>query len=211
MAQLKKAKLRQAILDSAYALFRKHGYSQTTLRQIAKGADISLANVYVYFKSKYEIVFTIYDPWMTEKITELEAAAARVKDRRKRLRLVLFTLWRDIPAANHGFARNIMQALSTANDTKVYNPKMVRWIESKVTRLIVDCLPPDRAELATSGALAHVVVMALDGFFINQGLNPDAACDKRTVEMMCDLLLGPAPSTARRPRSRKSRAPAPAV
>ena len=205
MAQLKKAKLRKAILDAAYTLFRKQGYSQTTLRQIARGAGTSLANVYVYFTSKYEIVFTIYDPWMTAKITQLESKASEIRDPRARLRHIMFTLWRDIPAANHGFARNIMQALSTASDARKYDPQMVRWIEAKVTKLILGCLPPQRRTLATDGALAHVVVMALDGFFINQGLNPAAACGDDVVEMMCNFLLGPKPPLGARPGTARKR------
>jgi AcrR family transcriptional regulator len=190
MVQLKKEKLRQSILDAAYDLFRRQGYTQTTLRQIAQKAGTSLANVYVYFNSKYEIIFTIYDPWMTAKINELESTASKIKDPHQRLRHIIFTLWRDIPAANHGFARNIMQALSTANDEKTYDPTMVRWIEDKVTKLICDSLPPHRRALAHNGALAHVMVMALDGFFINQRLNPKAACNKAVVDVMCSILLG---------------------
>jgi len=79
MPQVKKREMRQAILDGSYLLFRKQGYYQTTLRQIAREAGTSLANVYVYFASKYEIVFEIYDPWMTAKITQLEREAARIK------------------------------------------------------------------------------------------------------------------------------------
>src|SRR5262249_49368478 len=137
---------RKAILDAAYKLFRKQGYHQTTLRQIAQEADTSLANVYVYFPSKYQILFELYDPWMADKILQLEQDVVAIKNPRRRLRHVLFTLWREIPAANNGFARNVMQALSTASNAG-YDPKMVRWIESKLTRLILDCLPAGRRRI----------------------------------------------------------------
>jgi hypothetical protein len=35
---------------------------ETTLRQITSQAHTSLANVYVYFDSKYQIVFEVYEP-----------------------------------------------------------------------------------------------------------------------------------------------------
>src|SRR5262249_3202799 len=164
MPQVKKQETRKAILDAAYALFRKRGYYQTTLRQIASRANTSLANVYVYFDSKYQIVFELYDPWMAAKINQLEQDVVRIKSPRQRLRRILFTLWGEIPVANNGFARNIMQALSIASTPRDYDPKMVRWIEKKLTKLVLDCLPADRHGLASSGALAHVLVMAFDGF-----------------------------------------------
>jgi AcrR family transcriptional regulator len=189
MPQVKKQETRKAILDAAYALFRKQGYYETTLRQIASRAHTSLANVYVYFDSKYQIVFELYDPWMAAKITQLEQDANAITDPHQRLRHVLFTLWREIPAANNGFARNIMQALSIARTAKEYEPKMVRWIEAKVTKLLLSCLPADRHSVAANGALAHVLVMAFDGFVINQGLNPSAVCNEHVVEAICSSLL----------------------
>ncbi len=207
MPQVKKKEMRKAILDAAYALFRKQGYYQTTLRQIAKRAHTSLANVYVYFESKYQIVFEIYDPWMTAKIVELEREAAAIRDPRARLRHVLSTFWGEIPAANNGFARNIMQALSIASTGKDYNPQMVRWIEAKITKLILGCLPANRRPLAANGSLAHVLVMAFDGFVINQGLNPAAACNELIIDVICLALLGRGAATSKPVQARPERAP----
>jgi hypothetical protein len=94
-----------------------------------------------------------------------------------------------------------MQALSIASTTKGYNPKMVRWIETKMTDLILSCLPPSRRALASNGALAHVLVMAFDGFVINQGLNPSAACSDAVVESICNAMLGKRAQAASRTQS----------
>jgi AcrR family transcriptional regulator len=190
MPQVKKQEMRKAILDAAYALFRKQGYYETTLRQIASRAHTSLANVYVYFDSKYEIVFELYDPWMAAKIDQLEHDANAIVDPHQRLRHILSTLWAEIPAANNGFARNIMQALSIASTAKEYDPKMVSWIEAKLTKLLMSSLPPDRRSFAANGALAHVLIMAFDGFVINQCLNPAAACNEDVLDVVCTSLLG---------------------
>jgi AcrR family transcriptional regulator len=206
MPQVKKQETRKAILDAAYALFQRKGYYETTLRQIASRARTSLANVYVYFDSKYQIVFELYDPWMAGKIEQLERDAKLIEDPRQRLRHILFTLWKDIPAANNGFARNIMQALSIASTAKDYDPEMVHWIETKLTKLLVSCLPRNRHKLAANGALAHVLVMAFDGFVINQGLNPSAACNEAIVDAICSSLLDGPPRSAAGTR-RKRHAP----
>lgn len=46
---------RQAILDAAKALFIRQGYAATTMRQIARGAGITVAAIYNHFVGKGEI------------------------------------------------------------------------------------------------------------------------------------------------------------
>lgn len=189
MVQVKKHEVRDSILEVSYDLFARQGYHATSLRQIAKNARISLSNVYVYFRSKYHILFSIYDPWMEEWLERLEQDANAIRDPHERLRYIVTTLWRDIPAARNGFARNIMQALSIAEVNGEYDPHMIQWAEAKLTRLLVSCLPPARQKFAADGSLAHVFMMAFDGFAINQRLNPSAACSDKVVDAICNSIL----------------------
>ena len=75
MGQFKKTEVYDAILRSAKALFSEYGYYHTSLPKIAAGAGISTANVYVYFKSKVEILYAIYDPWLRARLAKLAAEA----------------------------------------------------------------------------------------------------------------------------------------
>ncbi|HEY8015145.1 MAG TPA: helix-turn-helix domain-containing protein, partial [Dongiaceae bacterium] len=79
MAQVKKSEVRERILAAAAGLFAERGYAGATIGQIAKAAGIAPSSVYVYFKSKLEIVFAIYDPWLKEHLEllarEVEALA----------------------------------------------------------------------------------------------------------------------------------------
>ncbi|MFN7635149.1 MAG: TetR family transcriptional regulator, partial [Acetobacteraceae bacterium] len=52
MAQVKKAAIRERILDGAFRQFRARGYAATALSTIAAAAGVCTANVYVYFASK---------------------------------------------------------------------------------------------------------------------------------------------------------------
>lgn len=52
----KSALSRMQILDAAAQLFRRQGYSETTLRQIAKAAGMQAGSIYYHFGSKDEIV-----------------------------------------------------------------------------------------------------------------------------------------------------------
>ena len=79
MAQVKKPKLRQAILTASFSLFSGAGYHNTTVAQIAKQAKVSTANVYSYFPSKIHILYALYEPWLFERLDELEASLKRLK------------------------------------------------------------------------------------------------------------------------------------
>jgi AcrR family transcriptional regulator len=76
VAQTKKTEIRQAILDAAYELFSKRGYSDTNITDIARSAGVAPANLYVYFRSKLDILFSIYDPWLTKQFDEMQKSVA---------------------------------------------------------------------------------------------------------------------------------------
>jgi AcrR family transcriptional regulator len=52
---------RRALVDTALTLFRERGFEETTMRDIATGAGLSLGAVYYYFRSKEAIVGAYYD------------------------------------------------------------------------------------------------------------------------------------------------------
>jgi TetR/AcrR family transcriptional regulator len=54
-----KERRRAEILDAAEALYAKEGWDRVTVDQVARGARLSRALVYVYFKDKEEILFAI--------------------------------------------------------------------------------------------------------------------------------------------------------
>jgi len=54
-----KERRRTEILDAAEALYAKEGWDLVTVDQVARGARLSRALVYVYFKDKEDILFAI--------------------------------------------------------------------------------------------------------------------------------------------------------
>src|SRR5215472_18228369 len=51
---------RRRIYDAALELFREQGFEQTTMRDIARRADVALGAAYYYFVSKEAIVLDFY-------------------------------------------------------------------------------------------------------------------------------------------------------
>ncbi len=64
--QTKKTDIRQTILKVARKSFLNKGYGKTSMRNIAKEADVTLSNIYNYFKNKDEILEVILQPLFHE-------------------------------------------------------------------------------------------------------------------------------------------------
>lgn len=82
---------RRQILDTALELFRERGFEETTIRDIAGRAGLSLGSAYYYFKSKEAIVGAYYDYVQQEHVARTREAFAAGGDLRARLRAALHT------------------------------------------------------------------------------------------------------------------------
>ena len=79
---------RTAILDAATAVFAERGFFGAQVADIARGAGIAAGTVYLYFRSKDEILTSIFDRTMKDVIAEGRAALTEVKDPHERLRRI---------------------------------------------------------------------------------------------------------------------------
>lgn len=79
---------RAAILDAATAIFAKRGFFGSQVADVARAAGIAAGTVYLYFRSKEEILTSIFDRTMQEAIDEGRAALADVGDPVERLRKI---------------------------------------------------------------------------------------------------------------------------
>lgn len=188
--QVKKSEVRDAILDSAFALFRDQGYANTTQAQIAGRAGVAASSLYVYFDSKLDILFAVYRPWLMQRFDELESRMAEIATPRQRLETVLYALWRDLPGEDNGFVNNLMQAVSNLGPKDNYSRDLLNDCEKRVSKMLQGCLAADRAHLADDRNLfAHILFMAQDGFAISFRINGPSKRMDAMVAGMCDLLL----------------------
>jgi AcrR family transcriptional regulator len=186
MVQRKKTDVRDAILAAAFRLFSADGYSETSIPQIAREAGISTANVYVYFSSKLDVLFTLYAPWLQERLERLERSLARIRDPRARLQKLLLVLWRDLPRESNGFANNVMQAVSTSGADGDYSPELREFFQARVAGWVGECLSVSNREATM---VASVLLMAFDGFAMNVRLVHGVACDAGMAELMARKFL----------------------
>jgi AcrR family transcriptional regulator len=199
MAQVKKTAVRAAILAAARRLFRTKGYIGTTLDEIAAAAHTSRANIYVYFRSKFALLYAVFVPWLETRLAALDVELAAIKDPGARMRHILTALWRDIPSQTNGFANNLMQALSTAARDERYSPEFLRAVEKRLADMIDRCLPRDARARIDSEALAHLAFMAFDGFAMHAHLKTGEPCGDDVIDTVCALLF---PASAARQRAK---------
>lgn len=190
MVQVKKEEVRSAILEAAYKLFQEKGYTETSVSEIGRVAGVSPSNLYVYFGSKLDILFALYDPWLKTRLLALETDLLSIPDHEEQLRRIFRTLWRDIPAEDNGFANNMMQALSTGSMEEGYSRDLLMWSEERVSGMIRACLPPERAAIAERSLLAHIAFMAFDGFAMNHKLRGPSQRIDDIIELTVALVLG---------------------
>ncbi len=80
-----KEELRQTILKAAGALFLEQGYDRFSMRHLAEQIGYSAATLYLYFRDKDDLLFTVVDEGFTRFGTQLAQAAASSHDPWERL------------------------------------------------------------------------------------------------------------------------------
>lgn len=82
--ELEKQEMRKLILDTAMKLFLEKGIENITLRNIAEKIEYSPATIYLYFKDKDEIIYTLHRDGF-EEWYRLQQKTLSIKDPLKRL------------------------------------------------------------------------------------------------------------------------------
>ena len=79
---------REAILRAAIRIFAHNGYFNSKVADIAREAGIADGTVYLYFKSKEEILHSIFDRSVDEALTAARQQIKLIADPREKLRRI---------------------------------------------------------------------------------------------------------------------------
>lgn len=77
---------RAAILRAAITVFAHNGYFNAKVADIAREAGVADGTVYLYFKSKEEILHSIFDRSVGDAVADARAKLATISDPREKLR-----------------------------------------------------------------------------------------------------------------------------
>ncbi len=79
---------RDAILKAATEVFARRGYFQSQVADVARAAGVAAGTVYLYFRSKDDLLVSIFERTMKETLAEGHSAIAGMSDPRERLRRI---------------------------------------------------------------------------------------------------------------------------
>lgn len=79
---------RQAILRAAIAVFAHNGYFNSKVADIAREAGVADGTVYLYFKSKEDILHSIFDRSVDEALADAKNKVETISDPREKLRQI---------------------------------------------------------------------------------------------------------------------------
>jgi len=79
---------RELILRAATRVFARNGYFNSKVADIAREADVADGTVYLYFKSKEEILHSIFDQNMAEAIASGRVLIEKLRDPGEKLRRI---------------------------------------------------------------------------------------------------------------------------
>jgi TetR/AcrR family fatty acid metabolism transcriptional regulator len=77
---------RDAILRAAIDVFADRGYFNAQVADVARAAGVAAGTVYLYFRSKDDLLISIFERGMREALSEGRAAVAALEDPQERLR-----------------------------------------------------------------------------------------------------------------------------
>jgi TetR/AcrR family fatty acid metabolism transcriptional regulator len=79
---------RDAILKAATQVFARRGFFQSQVADVARAAGIASGTVYLYFRSKDDLLVSIFERTMKATLAEGQAAIGEVQEPRERLRRI---------------------------------------------------------------------------------------------------------------------------
>ena len=84
-----------------------------------------------------------------------------------------------------------MQAIPVTDPEEGYRSTLVQWLEERIETLIAGALSPERRARFRKARIAHVIIMAFDGFAIHRHLHPHKSpVDDATITAVAAMLMG---------------------
>jgi AcrR family transcriptional regulator len=131
------------IVAAARRLFRTQGYAETTTQQIAKAADIASGTLFLYAKSKEDLLILVFKNEMSELIEEVYAEIDSTQALHTQA-MCLFQGFIDYHARDVSIARELIRELTFLSNqqrtsdmneiTEAIVAKLASFVEVAITR-----------------------------------------------------------------------------
>jgi len=88
--KLKKEEKRRQILEAAISVFARNGYFNSRVSEIAREAGVADGTIYIYFKSKEDILSAIFEEALQQFIESAKEELSAIRDPRQRLERIAY-------------------------------------------------------------------------------------------------------------------------
>ncbi|MCP4869681.1 MAG: TetR/AcrR family transcriptional regulator [Proteobacteria bacterium] len=127
---------RRQILEAAVGVFAKQGFHKSRVSDVARAAEVADGTIYLYFKSKDDILISIFEETMADMIERVQLAIESHSDPLDQLRE--FALFHMRNVEEHRDVAKVLQVELRLSSTfmKEYKPTRLQQYMDIIGRLI---------------------------------------------------------------------------
>ena len=152
MARKRVGNKRERIIAAAAKLFGDKDYHDTTTAKIAESAGVAAGTIYIYFRSKEELLVAVFEEFLGRHMDRLREGVEREKTPRDKL-MRLLTLGLQLMQDNPDSARIFLSQLRQST-------KMITTVAKRSSRAYKDIIEDVLIEGARTGLCRDVNVPA---------------------------------------------------
>ena len=129
---------RRQILEAAVGVFAKQGFHKSRVSDVARAAEVADGTIYLYFKSKDDILISIFEETMADMIERVQQAIEPHADPLDQLREFALFHMRNVEE-NRNVAKVLQVELRLSSTfMKEYKPTRLQQYMDIIGRLITD-------------------------------------------------------------------------
>ncbi|MFO7680111.1 MAG: TetR/AcrR family transcriptional regulator [Chloroflexota bacterium] len=183
---------RDQILKAALSLFARQGFAHTSMNDIVRESGVSKGGVYWHFKSKDELVLSIFDAFFSGQEVILASVLNGEGSPAARLRQLVELAGAELEAATARFPAPLeFYTLAAHNETlRARLAQFYAGYHEKLCRLLEEGIEAGIWPLTTAVApTAHILISAMEGVILLWNLFPEQINLREQMETAVALLL----------------------
>ncbi len=132
MARKRVGNKRERIISAAAKFFGERGYHNTTTAKIAEAAGVAAGTIYIYFRSKEELLVAVFEEFLGVHMDRLREGIAREPDPEAKMRR-LISLGLELMEENPHSARIFLSQLRQSTE-------MIKMVTKRSSRAYKDII-----------------------------------------------------------------------
>ena len=179
------------ILATALAVFAEKGFAKASMNDIVRASGLSKGGVYWHFKSKEELVTTIFDQFFVEQLTLLDEVMASEATAVAKLTQLASLTGQEIEAMASQFPTPLEFYALAAHEAALQTLLQTHFqsYETKITALVTQGIVNGEFRDVNSSATAKTIIALFEGVLLIWAISPELVDLGTQVATAVQLLL----------------------